>query len=41
MQTAHARLANPTKILTRRDLAAVLTDLRRKAPRSPNKRLST
>ena len=28
------RHADPTKILTRRELAAVLADLRRKAPRS-------
>ena len=40
MQTAHARLADPTKILTRRELTAVLADLRRKAPRSPNTRLN-
>ena len=40
MQTAHARLADATKILTRRELATVLADLRRKAPRSPNTRLN-
>ena len=40
MQTAHARLADPTKILIRREMAAVLADLRRKAPRSPNTRLN-
>ena len=40
MQTSHARLADPTKILTRRELAAVLADLRRKALRSPNTRLN-
>ena len=38
MQTSHARLADPTKILTRRELTAILADLRRKAPRSPNTR---
>ncbi len=40
MQTAHARLADPTKILIRCELTAVLADLRRKAPRSPNTRLN-
>lgn len=34
------RAADPTKILTRRELAAVLADLRRKAPRSRNTRLN-
>ena len=38
---AHAaRLADPTKILTRGEMAAVLSDLRRKAPRSKNTRLN-
>ena len=40
MQTAYARLVDATKILTRRELAAVLADLRRKSPRSPNTRLN-
>jgi integrase/recombinase XerD len=40
MKTHSSRLADPTKILTRRELAAVLADLRRKAPRSPNTRLN-
>ena len=32
--------ADPTKILTRRELAAVLADLKRKAARSPGTRLN-
>jgi integrase len=40
MQMSSARLADPTKILTRGELAAVLADLRRKAPRSKNTRLN-
>jgi hypothetical protein len=40
MQTSRPRSADPTKILTRRELAAVLADLRRKAPRSSNTRLN-
>src|SRR6266481_3814500 len=40
MNTHGARLADPTKILTRGELAAVLADLRRKAPRSKNTRLN-
>jgi integrase len=36
MHTHSSRLADPTKILTRGELAAVLADLRRKAPRSKN-----
>jgi integrase len=32
--------ADPTKILTRRELALVLADLARKAPRSPNTRMN-
>ena len=40
MQTYRFRSADPTKILTRRELAAVLADLRRKAPRSKNTRLN-
>ena len=32
MQTYRTRSADPTKILSRRELAAVLADLRRKAP---------
>src|SRR6478752_2370678 len=40
MKTHSARLADPTKILTRGELAAVLADLRRKAPRSKNTRLN-
>lgn len=37
---AVSRSADPTKILTRSELAAVLADLRRKAPRSKNTRLN-
>ena len=33
-------LADPTKILTRRELGTVLADLKRKAPRSPNTRIN-
>jgi len=40
MNTARPRSADPTKILTRRELAAVLADLKRKAPRSRNTRLN-
>jgi len=40
MNAHSARLADPTKILTRGELAAVLADLRRKAPRSKNTRLN-
>jgi integrase len=40
MLTHSSRLADPTKILTRRELATVLADLRRKAPRSKNTRLN-
>ena len=36
MQSYAGRSADPTKILTRRELAAVLADLRCKAPRSKN-----
>ncbi len=35
-----SRLADATKILTRRELATVLADVRRKAPRSMNTRLN-
>lgn len=40
MKTFRASHADPTKILTRRELAAVLVDLSRKATRSPNTRLN-
>ena len=40
MKPQRHRLADPTKILTRRELAAVLAELRRKAPRSKNTRLN-
>jgi integrase len=40
MQTYRPRSLDPTKILTRRELAAVLADLKRKAPRSPSTRLN-
>jgi integrase len=40
MQTYGARPLDATKILTRRELAAVLNDLKRKAPRSKNTRLN-
>lgn len=39
MNTA-SRAADATKILTRGEIAAVLTDLKRKAPRSPGTRLN-
>jgi integrase len=40
MQTYRARPLDATKILTRRELAAVLNDLMRKAPRSKNTRMN-
>ena len=40
MQTYRPRTLDLTKILTRRELAAVLADLHRKAPRSRNTRLN-
>jgi integrase/recombinase XerD len=40
MKTAHSPLADPMKILTCKELAAVLADLHRKAPRSKNTRLN-
>jgi integrase len=40
MQTYRARPLDATKILPRRELAAVLNDLKRKAPRSKNTRLN-
>jgi integrase len=41
MMKAHsARLADPTKILTRREIGLVLTELHRKASRSKNTRLN-
>jgi len=40
MKTAHAPLADPLKILTRTELATVLAELNRKAPRSRNTRLN-
>jgi integrase/recombinase XerD len=40
MRSHNAYLADPTKILTRRELASVLFDLKRKAPRSLNTRLN-
>jgi integrase len=40
MQTYRARPLDATKTLTRRELAAVLNDLKRKAPRSKNTRLN-
>jgi integrase len=40
MKTHTNRLADPTKILTRAEMASVLADLRRKAPRSKNTRLN-
>ncbi len=39
-QTYRARPLDATKILTRRELAAVLNDLKRKAPRSKNTRMN-
>jgi integrase len=40
MNPARARAADATKILTRREIAAVLADLKRKTPRSPGTRLN-
>jgi integrase len=40
MNPARPRAADATKILTRREIAAVLADLKRKAPRSPGTRLN-
>jgi integrase len=40
MNPARARAADATKILTRREIAAVLADLKRKALRSPGTRLN-
>jgi integrase/recombinase XerC len=40
MNPARTRAADATKILTRREIAAVLADLKRKAPRSPGTRLN-
>ena len=40
MQTYRFRTLDPTKILTRRELTAVLADLNRKAPRSRSTRLN-
>jgi integrase len=40
MNPARARAADATKILTRREIATVLADLKRKAPRSPGTRLN-
>jgi hypothetical protein len=40
VRTYRARPLDATKILTRRELAAVLNDLKRKAPRSKNTRLN-
>jgi integrase len=40
MQTYRASPLDATKILTRRELAAVLNDLKQKAPRSKNTRLN-
>ena len=40
MPAAHQVALDATKILTRRELATVLADLKRKAPRSPNTRLN-
>src|SRR6478672_13499619 len=40
MKAYRTPLADPTKILTRRELAAVLADLARKAKRSPSTRLN-
>jgi len=40
MQTYRPHTLDPTKILSRRELVAVLTDLNRKAPRSRNTRLN-
>ena len=38
MKAHRTRLADPTKILMRRELAAVLDDITRKAKRSPRRR---
>ena len=40
MQTYRARSADPTKILTRRELATVLANLKRKAPGARGTRLN-
>ncbi len=40
MKSYRPYLVSPTKILTRREMAAVLSDLKRKARRSPNTRLN-
>jgi integrase len=40
MKTYRSRNVDATKILTRRELAAVLSDLKRKAPRSKNTRMN-
>ena len=40
MLSDHSRTIDATKILTRRELAQVLADLKRKASRSPNTRLN-
>jgi integrase/recombinase XerD len=40
MKAYRPYLASPTKILTRREMAAVLVDLQRKAQRSPSTRLN-
>jgi integrase/recombinase XerD len=40
MHIGHAPVVDATKILTRRELAAVLADLARKAPRSANTRMN-
>jgi len=40
MKSAHSPLADPMKILTRKELTTVLTELNRKAPRSKNTRFN-
>jgi site-specific recombinase XerD len=40
MKSARPRSTDPTKILTRREMAVVLTDLRRKTPRSRSTRMN-
>jgi integrase/recombinase XerD len=40
MNPARTRAADATKILTRREIVAVLADLKRKSPRSPGTRLN-
>lgn len=40
MKTYRSPALDPTKVLTRRELATVLAELNRKAPRSPNTRLN-